>query len=72
MPIDVFGEIDRDGHEDWNTLPVERPECPHCGHRPTNRFPFDEVVVDPTDQELAELEPTELARFGMTREQLAG
>jgi hypothetical protein len=64
--------IDRDGDEDDNTLPVERPACPHCGHRPTNRLSFDEVVVDPTDQELAELEPSELARFGMTREQLVG
>ena len=64
--------IDREADEDYNTVPVERPECPHCGHRPTTRLAFDEIVVDPTDQELADLEPTELARFGMTRGQLLG
>ena len=64
--------IDRDGPEDWNNVAVERPECPHCRYRETARLPFDEVVVDPTDQELAGLEPTELARFGMTRKQLVG
>ncbi len=64
--------IDRDADEDWNTLAVERPACPHCGHRPTTRFDLDEVVVDPTDQELAALAPDELARFGMTRERLLG
>jgi hypothetical protein len=35
-------------------------------------LPFDELIVDPTDAELAELEPTELTRFGMTRERLLG
>ncbi len=64
--------IDRDAHEDFNTLPVDRPECPHCGHRETARLPFEEIVVDPTDGELAGLEPKELERFGMTREQLLG
>ena len=64
--------IDPHSDEDWDSLPVERPACPHCGHRHTTRLPFDEVVVDPTDQELAELEAAELARFGMTREQLLG
>jgi len=59
--------IDREGPEDWNNIPVERPVCPHCGHRETAMLPFDEVVVDPTDQELAELAPEELARFGMKR-----
>ena len=63
---------DRDGPEDFNNLAVERPECPHCGHRPTALLPFEDVIVDPTDQELAGLAPEELARFGMTREQLSG
>ena len=62
--------VDRDGREDWNNIAVERPACPHGGHRHTTRLALGEVVVDPTDQELAELEPEELARFGMTREQL--
>lgn len=35
-------------------------------------LPFDELIVDPTDAELAELEPTELARFGMTQGRLQG
>lgn len=64
--------IDREGPEDWNNIAVERPACLHCGHRATAMLPFDEVVVDPTDQELADLESTELARFGMTRKQLLG
>ena len=64
--------IDREGPEDWNNIAVERPECQHCGHRPTALLPLGEVVVDPTDEELADLEPEELARFGMTREQLVG
>ena len=64
--------IDRDGPEDWNNIAVERPACPHCGHRPTAMLPLDEVDVDPTDRELAELDPAELARFGMTRKQLVG
>jgi len=64
--------IDRDADMDYNTLPLERPACPHCGHRATVRLAFDEIVVDPTDQELADLEPTELARFGMKRERLLG
>ena len=63
--------IDRDGPEDWNNIAVERPACPHCGHRPTAMLPFDEVVVDPTDGELAELDTAELARFGLSRRQLA-
>ena len=63
--------IDRDADEDFNNLAVERSQCPHCGHRETARVPYEDIVVDPTDQELAELEPTELARFGMTREMLA-
>ena len=61
---------DPDAEEDWNTIGVDRPPCECCGHRPTNRLAFDEIVVDPTDQELADLEPSELARFGMKREQL--
>jgi hypothetical protein len=64
--------IDREGPEDWNNIAVERPACPQCGHRETAVLRFEEVVVDPTDQELAELEPAELARFGMTRQQLLG
>jgi hypothetical protein len=64
--------VDREGPEDWNNIAVERPACPQCGHRQTNRFAYDEVVVDPTDQELAGLEPAELARFGMTKQQLLG
>lgn len=64
--------IDQDGDEDYNTVPVERPECSHCGHRQTSQLAFDEIVVDPTDQELAGLEPAELARFGMTRSLLLG
>jgi len=64
--------IDREGPQDWTNIAVERPACPCCGHRPTAMLAFDEVVVDPTDQELAGLEPTELARFGMTRQQLIG
>lgn len=64
--------IDRDGPEDWNNVAVERPACPHCWHRPTAMLPFDELIVDPTDAELAELEPTELARFGMTQGRLQG
>lgn len=64
--------IDRDGPEDWNNIAVERPACPCCGQRQTARLPFDEVVLDPTDQELAGLDKLELARFGMTREQLLG
>jgi hypothetical protein len=64
--------IDRDGPEDWNNIAVERPECPHCGHRPTALLRFDEIVVDPTDQELAELESTELARFGLSKHSLFG
>jgi len=64
--------VDRDGPEDWNNIAVERPACPQCGHRATAMLPFDHVVVDPTDQDLAELEPAELARFGMTREKLLG
>ena len=63
--------IDSDvAEEDWNNLAVERPKCPHCGHRETALLPFDDIVVDPTDQELAALEPEELARFGFTREEL--
>ena len=64
--------IDRDGPEDWNNVAVERPACPQCGHRETARLSFEEVVVDPTDEELATLEPTELSRFGMTRQLLLG
>jgi hypothetical protein len=64
--------IDREGPEDWNNIAVERPACSQCGHRPTALLAYDEVVVDPTDQELAELDPVELSRFGMTREQLTG
>ena len=63
---------DPDSEQDWNTIGVERPECACCGQRPTSRLPFDEIVVDPTDQELASLEPAELARFGMTRQLLVG
>ena len=29
--------IDRDGREDWNNIAVERPACPHCGHRSSGR-----------------------------------
>ena len=64
--------VDREGPEDWNSIAVERPVCPQCGHRPTAMLPLDQVVVDPTDQELAELDRAELTRFGMTREQLLG
>ena len=64
--------VDRDAPEDWNNIAVERPACLHCGHRETARLPFEEVVIDPTDQELAELVADELARFGMTREVLLG
>ena len=64
--------IDREAPEDWNNVAVERPACPQCWHRETARLPFEEVVVDPTDQELAELRPDELARFGLTREVLLG
>jgi hypothetical protein len=64
--------VDRDAPEDWNNVAVERPACSQCGHRETAKLPFDEVVVDPTDQELAELEPEELARFGITRARLLG
>ena len=64
--------IDRGAVDDFNTLGVERPSCSQGGHRETARFHYEEIVVDPTDQELAELEPQELARFGMTREQLVG
>lgn len=64
--------IDREGPEDWSNIAVERPACPYCGHRETAMLPFEEVVVDPTDQELAALEPEELERFGMTRQQLVG
>jgi hypothetical protein len=73
--IDARGglwRVDRDAAEDWNTVAVERPPSPHEGHRETAVLSFDQVVVDPTDQELAELEPEELARFGMTRERLLG
>jgi len=64
--------INREGPEDWNNIAVERPACPHCGHRPTAMLPLDEVVIDPTDGELSELNVDELARFGLTREQLLG
>ena len=64
--------IDPEASEDWHNIAVERPECPHCGHRQTAMLRLDEVVVDPTDHELAELKPEELARFGLTREQLLG
>ena len=64
--------IDRDGREDWNNIAVERPACPHCEYRETAKLPFGNVVVDPTDQELADLESAELARFGMTRDLLLG
>ena len=62
--------IDRGGPEDWNNIAVERPACPHCGHRETAMLAFEDVVVDPTDRELGELEPTELARFGLFRKRL--
>jgi hypothetical protein len=42
--IDAKGglwRIDREGPEDWNNITVERPECPHCGHRETAILPFD-------------------------------
>jgi hypothetical protein len=58
--------------EDWNNVVVERPACPQCGHRETARMPCDEVTVDATDQEPADLEPEELARFGMARAKLLG
>ena len=64
--------VDREAPEDWNHIAVERPGCSCCGHRETGRFPLEEVDIDPTDQELAELEPIELARFGMTRDSLLG
>ena len=64
--------VDRDGPEDWNNIAVERPECSQCGHRETAMLPLVEVVIDPTDQELADLEPIELTRFGLTRERLLG
>ena len=63
--------VDREADEDWNSIAVERPSCPHCGHRETARLAFEKVVVDPTDQELAVLEPAELARFGLTPGRLA-
>jgi hypothetical protein len=62
--------IDREAPEDWNNIAVERPACSCCGHRETAMLAFDEVIVDPTDRELAELELSELARFRMTRAQL--
>ena len=62
--------IDRDAAEDFNRLGAERPPCSQCGHRETARFDYEDIVVDPTDQELADLAPEELARFGMTRKQL--
>ena len=64
--------VDREGAEDWNSIAVERPASPHGGHRQTARLPFDEIIVDPADHELAELDTAELARFGMTRQQLLG
>ena len=64
--------VDREALEDWNNIAVVRPACPHCGHRETARLPFEAVVVDPTDQELAELHDCELARFGMSRNLLLG
>jgi 5-methylcytosine-specific restriction endonuclease McrA len=64
--------IDRDGPEDWNNIAVERPACPHCGHRETARLPLEYVVVDPTDQELAALDSTELDRFGLRKTTLRG
>ena len=73
--IDAGGglwRIDREADEDWNTLAVERPACPCCGHRETARFGLEDVVVDPTDQTLAELTETELRRFGLDRALLLG
>lgn len=64
--------VDREADNDWNNVAVERRPCSQCGHRETAKLPLDNVVVDPTDQELAGLESTELARFGMTRDGLLG
>ena len=63
---------DPDAEQGWNTIGVDRPTCECCGHRPTSRLPFDEIVVDPTDQELPSLDPAELARFGLTKNRLIG
>ena len=62
--------VDREADEDFNTLGVERPACAHCGHRETARLAFSEVIVDPTDSELAALSAEELARFGLTTRRL--
>lgn len=64
--------IDREAPEDWNNVAVERPACPACGHRETTRLPFEEIAVDPTDQEFADLAPGELGRFGLLRDTLLG
>jgi hypothetical protein len=63
---------DPDAAQDLDGLSVERPPGPGGGHRETSRFGFEEVLVDPTDMELAELPADELARFGLTRERLVG
>jgi len=68
--VSVAVGILRTHDDDGIVVAVERPGCPHCGHRETAMLQLDEVVPDPTDQDLAELKPGELARFGMTRERL--
>ena len=65
-------QIDREADEDFNTLGVDRPPCACCGHRETARLDFGDVVVDPTDSQLAALSDQELARFGLTKDLLAG
>lgn len=64
--------IDRDAADDFDSVPVERQGTTGSTELTTARLRWADVVVDPTDQELADLEPKELARFGMTRELLVG
>lgn len=64
--------VDHEAPEDWNNIAVERPACPQCGHRETARLAFEEVVVDPTDPELATLDSSELDRFGLRKTTLLG
>jgi hypothetical protein len=63
--------VDRDEPDDAESLPVERPRKDGAGWD-TARLNYHEVVVDPTDGELADLPDAELALFGMSAEQLLG
>jgi hypothetical protein len=60
--------VDRSDPDDSEDLPVERPG--EGGGWQKTRLKYHDVVIDPTDGELAGLDSAELARFGLDRDRL--